>query len=215
MSLISFDLFAPVYDRAKKLVFGDTLDFYQSIFLSQLPKKASHLIIGGGSGKLAEEVLNTCDPATLTLVDHSEKMLELSKQRIGTQANYLQDDIRDLQIDETFDFIHLPFVLDCLSESDLELVIERMGSLLNVDGHVIISDFSPQNKFQKLVVGLMYIFFYPFWPQPLLKVPQIMLGFAKNGFMPMAKRENESGFIFCSILTTTQTPPAISQRRVV
>ena len=85
--------------RTKSLFERDRLDQ----FLAALPKNGSVLDLGCGSGRPIGEYLIQCG-ASMTGVDYSLPLIEMARARFS-EANWIHQDMRSLDIGQSFDGI--------------------------------------------------------------------------------------------------------------
>ncbi|HET8859464.1 class I SAM-dependent methyltransferase [Marivirga sp.] len=155
--MANFNRIARTYDFWKWIVFGNQLEKAANHFLNHIPSKSKILIIGGGTG----QILKNFD------ISHQIKYLELSSSMIkkaksvefDAKIDFIQADVLEWHSDVKFDFIITPFILDCLTEKQLNLIFPKLKNLMNKDGKWIQTDFYPKTKIQRFLVRMMYNFF--------------------------------------------------------
>lgn len=163
---MSFNFVAPFYDFLASLVFGQTLKKAQTALLPHLPKQASILIVGGGSGWILKQVLTQCNPQRALYLEASERMLAMSKKQVSQHP--LRERVmfrcgteNDLQANEQFDVLLTPFVLDLFPDEVLiNQTLPRLQNTLRPGGYWLITDFLPTRIWwQQWLVRAMYAFF--------------------------------------------------------
>jgi tRNA (cmo5U34)-methyltransferase len=159
-----YNLIARYYLFFVKLVFGDLLFKVQTHFLTKDIDPQQILIVGGGRGELLSFCLNQYPTTRITYVDSSSKMIELSEKRVSIQDQKRIDfqckSIFEWDTNQTFDLVLLPFVLDLFSEIKCHALLRKTKAILHKEGSLIVADFSKNPaKFQKALVGLMYLLF--------------------------------------------------------
>ncbi|WP_299986963.1 class I SAM-dependent methyltransferase [uncultured Pontibacter sp.] len=170
MSNTNFNSIAPVYDGLSRLVFGNALRRAQVAHLSLIPAKAKVLLIGGGSGWLLEQLLRYSPLVKVTYLEASEKMLEMTRRRIGQRTPAALPNITfrlgtedNLQHGETYDVILTPFLLDLFPDERLVYLMDRLCNALHPQGLWLFSDFWPTQvpapAWQRLLLRSMYTFF--------------------------------------------------------
>lgn len=155
--MANFNRIAGVYEFLKRLVFAKQIEKASNYFLDQIPSNARILIIGGGAGKILEKF----KPAHyITYLELSEAMI-LRAKRVKSEAsiNFIQADILEWTTDNKFDLIITPFVLDCFTEDQLNLIFPKLDKMLFKDGKWIQTDFYPKNFGHRLLIKSMYAFF--------------------------------------------------------
>lgn len=127
-----FDKVAEEYDFVSALL--NDYSFFESNLSS---KKGRALDIGCGSGLLVEKLARYYDE--VVGIDISNQMLELAKsKRQLTNTLYLNMNAEHMDFNEKFDLIVSRTTFHHLS--DIPSVIEKMISLLNEDGKIVILD---------------------------------------------------------------------------
>lgn len=167
-----FDRLAAVYDGMARLVYGKSIRRVQTHYLSQWPKDARILIVGGGTGWFLEEVLKQTDPEYVLYVDLSSQMIEKSRKRIAKCSQPLAERVeffcgkihdipgqRDL-----FDVVVTHFYLDMFNGEELKQQIAALQGLLRPGGLWSLADFAYVKKglmrpVSRFLVGTMYLFF--------------------------------------------------------
>ncbi|WP_370583222.1 class I SAM-dependent methyltransferase [Pontibacter sp. FD36] len=170
MSNTNFNSIAPVYDGLSRLVFGNALRRAQVAHLSLIPAKANVLLIGGGSGWLLEQLLRYSPLVKVTYLEASEKMLKMTRRRIGQRTPAALPNITfrlgtedSLQYGETYDVILTPFLLDLFPDERLVYLMDRLCAALHPQGLWLFSDFWPTQvpapAWHRLLLRSMYTFF--------------------------------------------------------
>jgi len=165
----NFDSVASVYDQLARLVFGKAIDRAQDCLLDQIPPLATVLIFGGGSGRVAEQVLLTNPQAKITYIEASQKMLDLTKDRLKDFPHSQVDLILGseqflLKFHDQFDVVITQFILDVYERADLQKVMALIDQSLKQSGKWIFADFILSSRWyrrwwQWLLVKIMYLFF--------------------------------------------------------
>ncbi|MEM7658015.1 MAG: class I SAM-dependent methyltransferase [Bacteroidota bacterium] len=117
----NFDPVARYYDRLAHLVFGNTLLHARLHFLSQIPKGAQVLVVGGGTGAILPALFNQIgETGSVYYLEYSEKMIEQAQVRMsGTAANMVwkRGTVADLPSDLQVEVIITNFFLDLFLRS--------------------------------------------------------------------------------------------------
>jgi ubiquinone/menaquinone biosynthesis C-methylase UbiE len=161
-----FNSVAHFYDWLSRLVFGQRIKKAQIEVLKFIPPNSSILIAGGGTGWILEEI-NKVIPSglTITYIDKSSKMIQLSKKRkqAGNSVEFINESIEEINLQsQKYDVILTPFFLDCFSQKTFEFVFQKLNASLKQDGLWLNIDFHLSNKsknWQKAMVKIMYAFF--------------------------------------------------------
>src|SRR5687768_3158148 len=76
----NYDRLAPYYDKLAAMVYLGAVRQAQRSLLHLIPANGNILFIGGGTGKILDELLETCRPANVFYVEKSSRMLSLSQK---------------------------------------------------------------------------------------------------------------------------------------
>ncbi len=167
--LNDFDTIAPHYDWIAKAVFGNAIKDSQEVFLSKIPANSKVLILGGGSGWIVHRVLEYAQCVSITYVEKSKKMIELTQARLSRDelksVNFVQGSFEKLEIEEPFDVVITPFFLDVFDKSQLRMTIDKIKSILKKNGLLIVADFQindtlSSKSWQKPLLWFMHLFFW-------------------------------------------------------
>ncbi|WP_139492321.1 class I SAM-dependent methyltransferase [Brevibacillus dissolubilis] len=142
--IIQFDQIAKKYDEQRKKLIPCFHDFYQiSVALANTTREAPAILdIGAGTGLFSSLVLEKYPNAHLTLIDISEKMLDVAKVRFQDRANvtYIVDDYTKHEFNEKFDIIISALSIHHLTELEKKNLYSTVFSLLNDNGVFINAD---------------------------------------------------------------------------
>lgn len=131
------------------------------------------ILIGGeGDGRFLNDLVVVNPNASITVIDSSERMLALAKQRVAsrehaslTRIQFLHQDLQTWSPSkDTYDTIILQFVLDCFPQAMAESILIRWTRGLRIGGQLVYADFhTPKSKLHRLRAQLwlwtMYRFF--------------------------------------------------------
>ena len=166
----SFSPVAAIYDFLSHLVFGRKLQEAQAANLIYVKDNSRILIIGGGSGWILQQVLQTTQNSIIIYLEVSASMLQKARKRnqkisstnlieyrLGTEDAIGQE--------EQFDLIIANFFFDLFSPDYLKGVMLKLCNALAPSGSFLITDFvlpeeSTKAKWQfELLFKSMYLFF--------------------------------------------------------
>ncbi|RIW16240.1 hypothetical protein D0X99_07670 [Algoriphagus lacus] len=181
---------ARYYSWLSNLVFGNVLKEANRAFLESIVEK-SIMIIGGGDGKsyvgLEENLLGE-------FWEKSPAMLKLAKKHLS--GSKLKFQLGEFQSKRKADFIFLPFVLDTLSDEQLEKLLLQLRENLNPSGKVVFSDFFPPTAFlQKTILRLMILFFRLVTSHSRMDLPDYESFFQKTGYRKVDEKSWENRWI--------------------
>lgn len=142
--MIQFDQIAKKYDEQRKKLIPCFHDSYQiSVALANTTKEAPAILdIGAGTGLFSSLVLEKYTNAHLTLIDISEKMLDVAKVRFQDrpQVTYIVDDYTKHEFNEKFDIIISALSIHHLPDLEKKNLYSTVFSLLNDNGVFINAD---------------------------------------------------------------------------
>jgi len=161
-SVSNFDRVAFVYDKLAWFVFGEEITKAQRTYLQEISQQAKVLILGGGTGWIAKELLEVNSTCSIVYVEASAAMLNRTRDRMSdkdmTRIQLVHSD--KIPADEAFDAVITNFFLDLFPTSKLEGIIKQIGSVLKPAGNWIITDFVDEGKWwQRMLLRAMYLFF--------------------------------------------------------
>lgn len=161
----NFNLLAPVYDIFAQLVFGNNLKLAQKEFLHRIKAGDKVLLIGGGTGRVLEEIEALGINIELFYVESSSKMMAISKSRKLSdriKVTFIEKPFLEAEIQEEFDVICTFFFLDLFSEDYLAKTIKQIKKLHKSNGLWLFADFSSKVErpvYHRILVQSMFIFF--------------------------------------------------------
>jgi len=165
-----FNIIAPFYDRLCQLVYGQRVKNAQIESLKFIPANSSILIAGGGTGWILDEISKIYPSGlTITYIDISSKMIQLSKKRkiCSNTIQFINDSIENTHLAlQNYDVIITPFFLDCFSQISVPSIVKKLDNALKINALWLNIDFcllDKQPRFQKswqqLMLKIMYTFF--------------------------------------------------------
>lgn len=179
-----FSAIAPVYDSIVKLVFGERLWNLQDAILQDLPLGDNCLIIGGGTGKILEFAVERNLASNYFYAELSDKMIAQAQARLASLKHKIiySNDWKDWQ-NKSFDYIILPFVLDCYSAENARLLVIELSKCMSKNGKLVLVDFfKTNNHLQSLFIKSLYLFFRFFIKIESKKLPPYHEIFSQIGF---------------------------------
>lgn len=166
----SYGWTASIYSAAERLVFGSGLMRARLVLLPTLERATTILILGEGDGRFLEALVRQNPNARITVVDRSKRMLARAAERVGVcpNAHFAQQDASDflaaLPQTRTYDAIVTLFVLDCLTASEVQLLVHQAAAKLAPNGGWLWADFAipssgPFRLIARMMLTLLYCFF--------------------------------------------------------
>lgn len=140
----SFDTIAAGYDEDRRLIIPDFSGFYAAaVRATASPKESpSVLDIGAGTGLLSEMLLEACPEARITLMDISEKMLGVARERFAGRRNvrFIVADYRYTDLGGPFNVICSALSIHHLEREEKRVLyrsifesLEEGGTFVNAD----------------------------------------------------------------------------------
>lgn len=141
--LKKFNEHAATYDEQRKKLIPCFDDFY-SIPISLIESNKAQptvLDIGAGTGLFSAFLKEKFPQAQLTLIDLSEKMLEIAKQRFQDEdIDYVTADYTTYKFEQTFDIIISSLSIHHLSDEEKIKLYQNVYTWLNPGGIFINAD---------------------------------------------------------------------------
>lgn len=213
MRKLSFQRIAPYYDSLAKLVFGHSLDNAQKAFFSLLPKGASILIIGGGSGRILADLVTKCQPRQITYIEASSRMLRKAEKRLLRLDHTLTDPIetlfccgteKDIPAGQSYDVLMTFFLLDIYSTKEARALALTLSTHLKASGSWLFADFCVQENswkryWQRAMLKVMYLFFRLTSNLQNQTLPDYERIFKDLGYFPVQQKYYYRSFIISII----------------
>lgn len=183
-----YSFIAPFYYQLAKLVFGNQLTEAKTCFSSSLEGKKI-LIIGGGVG-LDYQPFQT--QLTGEYWELSKSML--SKAKVNLKKSQLEFHLGyyEFQDGNQFDEVWLHFVLDTMTDEELDIFLDEIKKCITPTGQLYLADFfEPKTKFQQVLHKAMIQFFRWVTSHRRKNIPDYEKFFIEKGW----KKTSEKGFL--------------------
>ena len=139
-----FDQISKQYDSQRKKLIPCFDDFYgiATYFATAKSDKPKILDLGAGTGLLSSFVSKKYPNAQFTLLDISEKMLEVAKERFAgfKNMNYAVMDYGESKIEENYDLVISALSIHHLEDNNKKKLYQNIYNILNIDGVFINAD---------------------------------------------------------------------------
>jgi tRNA (cmo5U34)-methyltransferase len=201
-----FDGIAPWYDFLVKIVFGRSMRRAQELYLDLLPAEGRVLILGGGSGWIAESLLRLHPEQRVTFVEASMKMLEMAEEKLrekSHQITFIHGTHENIP-EGVYEGIITNFFLDLFSTDDLSALIHRLRKHFKAGGYWIITDFVEEKWWHRPFLRTMYTFFKVTSNIGATQLPRWQGTMKKNGVREINSASFYGGFICTKLYQLTE-----------
>lgn len=135
---------ASQYDSQRRKLIPCFDDFYSiPVSIIDIPSlKPTILDIGSGTGLMSSRILEKYPEAKMTLIDLSDKMMEIAKDRFSGWSNidYIIDDYTTHAFHGKFDIIVSSLSIHHLTDKEKKSLYQRVYTLLNEGGIFVNAD---------------------------------------------------------------------------
>lgn len=132
------------YDEPRKRLVPDFDAFYGTVaqlVARQCSQNLKVLDLGAGTGILSDHIINVCPQAKLTLIDASEEMLAIAKQRLaGHDTNFFCSRLEDSLTVAGFGAIVSALSIHHLEDNQKEQLFARVFASLEPGGIFVNAD---------------------------------------------------------------------------
>ena len=142
--LPDFDTVARAYQWLEYACLGSLLEHARACHLPRVKECRRALVLGDGDGRFTARLLGSVPEITVQAIDLSGVMLDLLRQRCAAfhpRLETLQVDARTFTPTSAPDLIVTHFFLDCLTQRDVEALVERLTQHLATGALWLVSDF--------------------------------------------------------------------------
>ena len=155
------DPIARWYRWLEYIGFGRALARRRLAFLRDVADAQRALVLGEGDGRFLIHLVKQNRSASIDYVDLSEQMLQIARARAGSdRITYHRADALTFHlVDNTFDLVTTHFFLDCLTESDAAVLIDRVSRATVPGARWVVSEFRDANWWSRMCVRGLYLFF--------------------------------------------------------
>lgn len=204
----NFDRVARFYRWAEYASLGPVLQRVRTHFLAQTSACRSALLLGDGDGRFAASLLQGNPEIHATAVDSSARMLDLLRARCSfapARLNTVQTQLESFTpTGRPSDLVSTQFVLDCLSQADVDRLIARVAAAAATPCLWIVSDFgdfrsAALRPLGRAYVQALYAAFRLLTGLRVYRIPAHAPALAAAGFRPIARRERLGGLLFTEL----------------
>jgi ubiquinone/menaquinone biosynthesis C-methylase UbiE len=208
----NFDRVAPIYQLAEYLTLGPLLQRTRTALLHHLGNPRHALVLGDGDGRFLTQLLLRYAACRALAVDSSAAMLTRLRRRTlrrvpdaATRLTTLQTDALDLTtLAPQPDLIATHFFLDCLTQPELDALVDRLAPQLPPSGLWLLSDFAlPPNRvlkpFAVLYIRALYLAFRVLTGLRVTRLPDPASALHRAGLRRIAHRTFLFGLLYTEL----------------
>jgi ubiquinone/menaquinone biosynthesis C-methylase UbiE len=190
------------YDRLSGLVYGKALVNAQTWLLPFIPAGSTILIVGGGTGRILEEIGKTRSGLDITYVEIAANMMRLSKKKEpgNNTVIFINEAIENVSPGKIFDVVITPFLFDNFTEQNLQKIFGHIHEALKPKGLWLNTDFQLTGKWrQGILLKSMFLFFRLVCGIEAKKLPDISGCFLKYGYTVIESDTLLGNFILSTV----------------
>jgi len=203
----NFNRVARVYRWAEYLTLGPILQRTRTHFLPQLVGCHKALLFGDGDGRFLVRLLRQNSDLHATAVDISTTMLSLLRERCadaGLRLQTFQISALEAPIAPDTDLVVTHFFLDCLTQTEVDVLIENITHNTGSGTLWLLSDFQvPRHAFigpiAKLYIRSLYLAFRILTGLRVRSLPNPQAALHQRNFSCIAHHETLFGLIYTEI----------------
>ena len=204
-----FDGIARLYRWAEYLALGPLLKLTREEFLPALTERRQVLLLGDGDGRFTAALLRTAPALHAHAVDGSRTMLHLLHRRcthdgLAKRLSLQQDSVLSAAIPAATDLIATHFLLDCLTQPELNSLALRLAVSVRPGCLWVVSEFGyPHHRLGRVLARLYLRLLYAAFRVLTGLVPQHLPdpehGLFDAGFRRLERRERLGGFLYAEL----------------
>jgi SAM-dependent methyltransferase len=210
-SVPNFDRVARIYRWAEYLALGTLLEHTREHFLPQLLDRRRALVLGDGDGRFLSKLLQQNKGLQAVAVDTSAEMLKLLAERCHrpkpndtTRLRISHSSALAVTSAKDTDLIVTHFFLDCLTQTEVDTLTQRLASQVKQGTLWLVSDFAlPHHRFLKplatLYIRALYLSFRVLTGLRVTHLPDTQTALQRAGFERTARHERLFGFLYTEI----------------
>ena len=202
----NFDSIAKPYRWLEYLTLARALENCRRHYLPELLDNRRALVLGDGDGRFLAQLLAHNPHLHADAVDTSATMLRLLRQRCKAATPNTNARLRTYHFNaltfplkDSYDLVVAHFFLDCLTQPDLNTLIERTTKHLCPGALWLISDFripdGPMHLPAKLIVRTLYLAFRLLTGLRTTQLPHHATPLTHSGFVRIAHEHSLFGLL--------------------
>lgn len=195
-----FNRIAGIYDPLARFVFGSSLIQSQLYFLPQLKDCKNILVLGGGTGRSLKDLRIINSNAKIVFIDASANMLKRARKNIGDdRIEFICGSVDEIPLSEKYDAVILYNFLDLFSNESLSYSLKQIKMTTDRNSLWLVADFVSINLWHRLLLRVMYLFFYFSTGLTTQTLPDWKEQLAKIGLRQVEGQTFYGGFIHCGV----------------
>jgi ubiquinone/menaquinone biosynthesis C-methylase UbiE len=211
----NFDRIAAIYRWCEYVSLGPLLQRTRTLLLDQLGNPRHALVLGDGDGRFVEQLLLRYPQCTAVAADISAAMLDKLQRRcmksipeIATRLTTLQRSALEIDLpvtsEEKPDLVATHFLLDCLSQPEVDALTTRIASQLSPGALWLLSDFCiPSNRlirpFARLYIASLYAAFRLLTGLRVNQLPEPQSSLHRAGMRRIARSTLLGGLLYTEL----------------
>ena len=215
----NFNPIARPYRSLEYLTLGKALENCRLYYLTHLLDRHRALVLGDGDGRFLAQLLTHNPHLHADAVDTSATMLGLLRKRCEAASPNANTRLRTHHCDalafplkapeDVYDLVVTHFFLDCLTQPDLNTLIERTTKHLGPGALWLISDFripaGPMHLPATLIVRTLYLAFGLLTGLRTTRLPDHATPLTKAGLTQIAEHHDLAGLLTTELWQTQPT----------
>ncbi len=205
-SAANFDIVARIYCWAEYLALGPLLKRTREEFLPELNDVHHALLLGDGDGRFARALLRKAAAAHVYAVDSSAVMLRLTHARcardgVAGRLTLEHASVLAAVAHPHCDLIATHFLLDCLTQGEVEALAARLARQVSARARWVISEFGLPHgwlraRAARIYIRLLYFGFRILTGLRTDRLPDHAAALEAAGFMRLQRVERMGGFLY-------------------
>ena len=201
----NFNRVARIYRWAEYLSLGPVLQRTRTHFLPQLIDRRSALVLGDGDGRFLARLFQQNPMLRALAVDTSDAMLHLLRKRCASPSlQTMQASALDVTPPSGTDLIVTHFFLDCLTQAEVDALVQRVAAHTQSGTLWLLSDFEVPRRpliglFAKFYIRALYLAFGILTGLRVRSLPDPQASLVRTGFTRIARHEKLFGVIYTEI----------------
>jgi SAM-dependent methyltransferase len=202
----NFNRIARSYRFLEYITLGKALENCRNHYLPQLLDRRNALVIGDGDGRFLAQLLAQNPHLQADAVDTSRIMLQLLRKRCEEATPDAKRRLRTYQsnaltfpLPNSCDLIVTHFFLDCLTQPELNALVNRIAKETRPGTLWLISDFrippGPMQYPAKLLVRSLYLAFHLLTGLRTTHLPDHATPLTQAGFVKISQQQRLAGIL--------------------